>query len=158
MLEEINDSILDIVQIDTEIRCNKETMEKKIEDAKQTIASATKILVKAKENILSLETPHTNLITLNANRKKLEEENETLKKHLQDTKVKETETNIYLGCLICLETLPENTNIFQCPKGHYLCVTCYRKIDRCPHCRTSTECFHRCRPIEDMLTKLYEKK
>ena len=161
MLEEINDSIIDMAQIDTEIRCNKEIMEnalKKIEDAKQTIASATKIVVKAKENILSLETPQASLITLNANRKKLEEENEALKKYLQDTEVKETETNVYLDCPICLETLLENTNVFQCPNGHYLCVTCYGKIDSCPHCRTSTEFFCRSRPVEDMLTKLYEKK
>ena len=161
MLKEINDSLINMVQIDTEIRRNKEIIEnalKKIEDAKQTIASATKIVVKAKENILSLETPQTNLFTLNVNRKKLEEENEGLKKYLQDSKVKETETNIYLDCPICLETLLENTDVFQCTNGHYLCGTCYGKIDSCPHCRTSAEFFYRCRPVEDMLTKLYEKK
>ena len=73
IIDEINDGLIDMFLIDTEIRCNKETMENalnKTEDAKQTIAIATNIVAKAKENFLLLETPKTNLITLNANRRK----------------------------------------------------------------------------------------
>ena len=158
MLEKINVDINDIVQIDTKIKCNKQLLGnalKEIEDANQTIVKANKIVAEAKGKILSLETQKTNL---NAKRKELEEENKALKMQLEYAKENSTETNLCTDCPICNETMLENTDVFQCPNGHYLCVTCYRKINSCPHCRTSKHSFFRCRPVEDMLAKIYEKK
>ena len=158
MLEKINGDINEIVQIDTKIKCNKQLIQnalKEIEDANETIAKASKIVAEAKEKILSLETQKVNL---NAKRKKLEEENKALKMKLQYAKEKSTETNLCTDCPICHETMLENTDVFQCPNGHYLCITCYKKINSCPHCRTSKHSFFRCRPVEDMLAKIYEKK
>ena len=158
ILEKINDDINDIVQIDAKIKCNKQLIEhalKEIEDANQTIAKASTIVAEAKGKILSLETQKSNL---NAKRNELEEENKALKMQLQYAKEKSTETNLCTDCPICQETMLENTDIFQCPNGHYLCATCYKKINSCPHCRTSKHSFFRCRPVEDMLAKIYEQK
>ena len=41
------------------------------------------------------------------------EENEVLKEYLKGLKIKETETNIYLDCPICLETQLENSNLIH---------------------------------------------
>ena len=156
MLELINDDINDMVQIDTKIKCNKQLIEnalEEIEDVNQTIVKASKIVAEAEGKILSLETQKANF---NSKRKEIEEENKTLKMQLPYAKEKFTETNLFIDCPICNKIMLENADVFQCPNDHYLCATCYKKINSCPHCGTSKHSFFRCRRVEDMLAIICE--